>query len=122
MIRYMQTHYEVSESRACAVAMCSRALYRYESRRDPRTELRARIREIAHARIRYGYRRVHVLLGREGWQANHKLVYRLYREEGLGGAPEASQAPCIGGTSAITHDAGKAQRGLEHGFCGRSAR
>jgi putative transposase len=84
MIRYMQTHYEVSESRACAVAMCSRALYRYESRRDPRTELRARIREIAHTRIRYGYRRVRVLLGREGWQANHKLVYRLYREEGLG--------------------------------------
>jgi putative transposase len=84
MIRYMQTRYEVSESRACVVAMCSRALYRYESRRDPRTELRARIREIAHTRIRYGYRRVHVLLGREGWKANHKLVYRLYREEGLG--------------------------------------
>ena len=80
----MQTRYEVSESRACAVAMCSRALYRYESRRDPRTELRARIREIAPARIRYGYRRVQVLLDREGWKANHKLVYRLYREEGLG--------------------------------------
>jgi putative transposase len=80
----MQTHYEVSESRACAVAMCSRSLYRYESRRDPRTELRARIREIAQVRVRYGYRRVHVLLGREGWKANHKLVYRLYREEGLG--------------------------------------
>jgi putative transposase len=80
----MQTHYEVSESRACAVAMCSRALYRYQSRRDPRTELRARIRDIAHTRIRYGYRRVHVLLSREGWKANHKLVYRLYCEEGLG--------------------------------------
>lgn len=84
MIRHMQTHYEVSESRACAVAMCSRGLYRYESRRDARTELRVRIREIAQARVRNGYRRVHVLLGREGWKANHKLVYRLYREEGLG--------------------------------------
>ena len=50
---------------------------------DPRTELRARIREIAHERVRYGYRRVQVLLEREGWSANHKLVYRLYREEGL---------------------------------------
>jgi transposase InsO family protein len=59
------------------------ALYRYESRRDPRTELRERIREIAQVRVRYGYRRVHVLLHREGWKANHKLVYRLYREEGL---------------------------------------
>ena len=79
MIRYWCTHYEVSERRACAVAMCSRSLYRYESRRDSRTELRARIREIAQARVRYGYRRVHVLLGREGWKANHKLVYRLYQ-------------------------------------------
>jgi putative transposase len=79
----MQTHYEVSERRACAVGMCSRSLYRYESRRDPMADLRNRIREIAHTRVRYGYRRVHVLLEREGWSANHKLVYRLYREEGL---------------------------------------
>lgn len=83
LIRHMQERYEVSERRACAVAMCSRTLYRYESRRDPRTELRERIREIAQTRVRYGYRRVHVLLHREGWKANHKLVYRLYREEGL---------------------------------------
>ena len=83
MIRYWETHYEVSERRACALAKCSRSLYRYESRLDPRTELRGRIREIAHTRVRYGYRRVHVLLGREGWNVNHKLVYRLYREEGL---------------------------------------
>jgi len=83
MIGYMQTHYAVSERRACAVAMCTRANYRYRSCRDPRTELRARIREIARERVRYGYRRVHVLLEREGWSANHKLVYRLYREEGL---------------------------------------
>lgn len=83
MIRYWATHYEVSERRACALAMCSRSLYRYESRLDPRTELRGRIREIAHTRVRFGYRRVHVMLEREGWRANHKLVYRLYREEGL---------------------------------------
>jgi putative transposase len=83
MIRYWETHYEVSERRACALAMCSRSLYRYESRLDPRTELRGRIREIAHTRVRFGYRRVHVMLEREGWRANHKLVYRLYREEGL---------------------------------------
>ena len=42
-----------------------------------------RLQELALTRVRYGYRRLHVLLRREGWQANHKLVYRLYREEGL---------------------------------------
>ncbi|NCB30053.1 MAG: IS3 family transposase [Clostridia bacterium] len=42
-----------------------------------------RIREIASVRIRYGYRRIHILLRREGWEINYKRVYRLYREEGL---------------------------------------
>jgi transposase InsO family protein len=42
-----------------------------------------RIREIAEVRIRYGYRRIHVLLLREGRYINHKRVYRIYREEGL---------------------------------------
>ncbi len=42
-----------------------------------------RIKELATARVRYGYRRLHVLLLREGWQINHKRVYRLYKEEGL---------------------------------------
>jgi putative transposase len=42
-----------------------------------------RIRELAEARVRYGYRRLHVLLQREGWQINHKRTYRLYSEEGL---------------------------------------
>ena len=48
-----------------------------------RAALRKRIREIAETRVRYGYRRIHVLLEREGWRVNHKLVYRLYIEEGL---------------------------------------
>ena len=42
-----------------------------------------RIREIARVRVRYGYKRIHVLLAREGIQANHKRIYRLYCEEGL---------------------------------------
>ncbi|RNC29274.1 MAG: hypothetical protein AWM53_00627 [Candidatus Dichloromethanomonas elyunquensis] len=42
-----------------------------------------RIKEIAAARVRYGYKRIHVLLLREGWKINHKRVYRLYKEEGL---------------------------------------
>jgi putative transposase len=43
-----------------------------------------RLRELAAVRVGYGYRRLHVLLRREGWLVNHKRVYRLYREEGLG--------------------------------------
>jgi putative transposase len=46
-------------------------------------ELRARIREIAQSRVRYGYRKILVLLRREGWQVGKHLVYRLYKEEGL---------------------------------------
>src|SRR5215813_2238591 len=52
-------------------------------RRDPQTELRVRLRDLASTRIRYGYRRLTVLLRREGWHVNTKRVYRLYREEGL---------------------------------------
>ena len=41
------------------------------------------MREIAETRVRYGYRRIHVLLRREGWDVNAKRVYRLYKEMGL---------------------------------------
>lgn len=83
MVRYLQGSYDISERRACRVSGCLRSSLRYQAHRNPRAPLRARIREIAEARVRYGYRRIHVLLAREGWHANHKLIYRLYREEGL---------------------------------------
>jgi len=60
-----------------------RSSYYYRSRIDPQTELRVRLKDLAGARVRYGYRRLHVLLKREGWQINHKRVYRLYKLEGL---------------------------------------
>jgi putative transposase len=60
-----------------------RASHRYVSVRDERAELRIRLRDLAASRVRYGYRRLHVLLKREGWQVNHKLIYRMYLEEGL---------------------------------------
>jgi len=67
----------------CSVLKIYRNAYRYRSVKDQQAQLRMRIREIAEVRIRYGYRRIHVLLLREGWHINHKRVYRLYREEGL---------------------------------------
>jgi putative transposase len=60
-----------------------RASLRYQSVRDDRAELRIRLRDLAAVRVRYGYRRLHLLLRREGYLVNHKLVYRLYCEEGL---------------------------------------
>jgi putative transposase len=51
--------------------------------KDEQAVLRMRMKEIANTRIRYGYRRIHIMLKREGWEINHKRVYRLYREEGL---------------------------------------
>ena len=67
----------------CAVLKIYRNAYRYKSRKDEQAYLRMRIKEIAGTRVRYGYRRIHILLLREGWEINRKRVYRLYHEEGL---------------------------------------
>src|SRR5690349_10377568 len=75
--------YQLSERRACGLIGITRWINRYRSRRDRQPELRMRIRELAGSRVRYGYRRIAVLLRREGWRVNTKRVYRLYREEGL---------------------------------------
>ena len=68
----------------------SASLYRYESRKRDETALKLRIKEITQTRVHYGYRRVHVMLRREGHKDNVKRVYRLYREEGPVTAPEAA--------------------------------
>jgi len=75
--------YEVSERRACGVLRLQRSTCRYQSVADEQAALRIRLRDLAQARVSYGYRRLHILLQREGWKVNHKRVYRLYRLEGL---------------------------------------
>lgn len=84
MVEYLRAGYRVSVRRACMVIELGRTTYYYKSRTDPQTALRIRLRDLANARIRYGYRRLHVLLRREGWKINAKRVYRLYVQEGLG--------------------------------------
>ena len=79
----MRSVWQISIRRACSVLQFRRSSYHYKSRRPSQAGLRKRIREIAETRVRYGYRRIHVLLEREGWHVNHKRVYRLYVEEGL---------------------------------------
>lgn len=61
----------------------ARASLQYRSRRDPQEALCMRLRELAASRVRFGYRRLTVLLRREGWQVNAKRIYRLYTDEGL---------------------------------------
>ena len=75
--------YRIGVRRACAVLEFSRTSYYYRPTKIDNRALRQRIREIAEARVRYGYQRIHVLLQREGWPVNHKRVYRIYCEEGL---------------------------------------
>ncbi len=74
----------LSERRACGVVGIKRSSCRYVGRRPELGGLRGRLRELAQERRRFGYRRLTVLLRREGWTVNHKRVYRMYREEGLG--------------------------------------
>ena len=83
MVDHLRDQYRTSERHACRVLLMVRGTYRYQSHQEPWTELRMRIREIAQSRVRYGYRKIRVLLNREGWTVGKHLVYRLYKEEGL---------------------------------------
>ena len=83
MAEFHCTGFQLPQRRACQVLNFARSSYYYRSRANPQTELRVRLKDLATTRVRYGYRRLHVLLIREGWQINHKRVYRLYKQEGL---------------------------------------
>jgi putative transposase len=83
VVAHLRLAYRVSERRACGATGFARASQRYRSVADPQDELRLRLKELAAVRVRYGYRRLHVLLRREGWPVNHKRIYRLYRLDGL---------------------------------------
>ena len=83
LVRHLEWVYRVSERRGCTVLRFNRSSHRYRAIRNDQAVLRERIRELAAARVRYGYLRIYILLRREGWKINHKRVYRLYRQEGL---------------------------------------
>jgi len=79
----MCSEWAVSIRRACRVLLFDPKTFRYRSRRPDQAALEKRIKEICETRVRYGYRRVHVVLQREGWEVNHKKVRRIYNELGL---------------------------------------
>ena len=72
-----------SERKACQLIGANRASIRYESNKPDEGLLKERITSIAHQKRRYGYRRIHLLLKREGVTINHKKLFRIYRELGL---------------------------------------
>ena len=79
----MRVEWSVSIRRACAAILLDPKTYRYKSRRPGQAALEQRIKEICETRVRFGYRRVHILLRREGWMINVKKTYRIYRELGM---------------------------------------
>jgi putative transposase len=80
----MQAHTAISERRACQLVGLARSTLRYEPRPSCDNDvLQVRIVELAQERRRFGYRRIHALLRREGTEVNHKRTYRLYREANL---------------------------------------
>ncbi len=82
-VAHLRTVFEISERRACSIIRADRKMVRYRSCRPPDTALRERLRELAVERRRFGYRRLFVLLRREGEPSGKNRIYRLYREEGL---------------------------------------
>lgn len=75
--------YKASSRQVCAAIMLYRSALYYEQHKREDRPIRARIKEIAESRVRYGFWRIQVLLRREGWSDNHKRTYRIYKEEGL---------------------------------------
>lgn len=82
-VAHLRSAYEMSERRACRTIGSDRTTIRYKSSRPDDVALRARLHELANERLRFGYRRLHVLLRREGYEMNRKKLYRIYKEDRL---------------------------------------
>lgn len=83
LAEWAQHAHRISQRHAAGLIPVDRATLRYEHHRDPQDALRVRLRELAGSLVRYGYRRLTVMLKREGSKVNAKRIYRLYTEEGL---------------------------------------
>ena len=83
VVSHLVSSHGFSERRACRLASLNLSTWQYRARGRDDARLRGRLRALAAERRRFGYRRLHALLRREGFAVNHKTVYRIYREEGL---------------------------------------
>ncbi|WP_156416671.1 MULTISPECIES: IS3 family transposase [unclassified Sphingopyxis] len=93
---HLQATHGMSERRACRVIDADRKSVRYRSIRDDDAGLRERLRDLANQRRRFGYRRLHILLRREGVMINRKKTQRLYKEEGLAVRRRRSRKRAVG--------------------------
>jgi putative transposase len=82
-VTHLMTAHQLGVTRACGLIGISRSLYRYKSTRPDDKALTERLTTLAGQKRRYGYRRLHVLLCREGWLINRKRTYRVYHAAGL---------------------------------------
>lgn len=86
----------LSERRACRLADLDRSTFQYRKQDQGDEALRIRLRELANERRRFGYRRLGILLAREGFEVNHKKLFRVYREEGLAVRRRRSRKRALG--------------------------
>lgn len=100
----------LSQRRACALVGMDRKSYRYTSRRSDDAPLRQRLRELASERRRFGYRRLGLLLEREGLKINHKKLYRLYHEERLTVRKRGGRKRALGTRAPMAIPQGRNQR------------
>lgn len=99
-----------SQRRACHIVGIDPRVYRYQSKRVDDAELRKRLRELASERRRFGYRRLHVLLKREGVSVNWKRLYRIYKEERLTVRKRGGRKRALGTRAPMTIPQGANQR------------
>jgi putative transposase len=109
-VAHLRTSFEVSERRACVALGVDRTSVRYRSSRPDDAAVRARLRELAAVRRRFGYRRLLVLMRREGLVMNHKKFRRLYREERLQVRRRGGRKRAIGTRAPMTIPQGPNQR------------
>ena len=104
-VAHLQAVMGLSERRACNIVGADRKMVRYRSCRPPDTELRTRLRDLANERRRFGYRRLFILLRREGEPSGVNRIHRLYREEGLSVRKRRARRKAVGTRAPILVEA-----------------
>jgi len=104
-VAHLRAKLGLSERRACKIVGADRKMIRYQSCRPPEIELRARLRDLANERRRFGYRRLFILLRREGETSGINRIYRIYREEGLTVRKRRARRKAIGTRAPILVEA-----------------
>jgi len=104
-VAHLRAMFGLSERRACRIVGADRKMVRYQSRRPPDTALRARLRDLANERRRFGYRRLFILLRREGEPSGLNRIYRLYSEEGLAVRKRRARRKAVGTRAPILVEA-----------------